>query len=193
MSDTRLNLPEAEGTLRDLMEKLNGGQGEEWLRGLKKFLRKENPWVWKTIEIGIHKNAWFLCEDLKRSGVQMGFSTNFLNKEIFSMVGNSVNLVLVSVWDLGFHKGGQLRHIYEAAERRGWYRCSVETGLELRRQYLNQPKLEKLVIAMDPVKDSSGDPYLLELSHDRGLWLGRLGGDLLGEWSSSNLFVFVSR
>jgi hypothetical protein len=193
MSDTRLNLPEAEGTLRDLREKLNGGQGEEWLRGLKKFLRKENPWVWKTIEIGTHKNAWLLCEDLKRSGVQMGFSTNFLNKEIFSTVGNSVNLVLVSVWDLGFHEGSQLRQIYAAAERRGWYRCSVEMGLELRRQYLNQPKLEKLIIAMDPVKDPSGAPFLLYLSNERGLWLGRTGGNLLGEWSSPTLFVFVTR
>jgi hypothetical protein len=193
MSDTRLDLPETEGTLRDLREKLNGGQGEEWLRGLKKFLRKENPWVWKTIEIGIHKNAWFLCEELRGSGVRISFSTNELNNAVFSTVENSVNLVLVSVWDLGFHKGGQLRHIYEAAERRGWYKCSVETGLELRRQYRNQPKLEKLVIAMDPIIDSSGDPYLLYLNHDLNLWLGRSGGNLLGEWSPPTLFVFVTR
>ena len=33
------------GLLLDLIEKLSGEQGEEWYEALKKFLRKENPWV----------------------------------------------------------------------------------------------------------------------------------------------------
>ncbi len=33
------------GLLLDLIEKLSGEQGEEWYEALRKFLRKENPWI----------------------------------------------------------------------------------------------------------------------------------------------------
>ncbi|OGY37564.1 MAG: hypothetical protein A3E36_04855 [Candidatus Andersenbacteria bacterium RIFCSPHIGHO2_12_FULL_45_11b] len=44
MTDTRLALCDVRGPLNDLTEKLCGEESEAWLVGLKKFLRKENPW-----------------------------------------------------------------------------------------------------------------------------------------------------
>ena len=41
---TRLALCDVRGPLADLLEKLSGNDGEDWLRGLNKFLRKE-AWV----------------------------------------------------------------------------------------------------------------------------------------------------
>jgi len=32
------------GPLKDLLDKLSGAEGSEWVEALKKFLRKENPW-----------------------------------------------------------------------------------------------------------------------------------------------------
>ena len=39
-----VSLHEAQGPITDLLEKLGGGNGQEWLCSIGKFLRKENPW-----------------------------------------------------------------------------------------------------------------------------------------------------
>ena len=43
-TDTRLPLSDVTGPVNDLLTKLAGDDGADWLKGLKKFLRKENPW-----------------------------------------------------------------------------------------------------------------------------------------------------
>ncbi len=45
MSDSASSLLGTEGPLADLVEKLNGPNGQLWLTNLKRFLRKEIPWV----------------------------------------------------------------------------------------------------------------------------------------------------
>lgn len=54
-SSSEITLLEASGLIKDLFEKLTGNRWRIWLRGFKKFLRKENPWI-RTDEIsrGIH-------------------------------------------------------------------------------------------------------------------------------------------
>jgi len=42
-NSTRLTLCDARGPLNDLFEKLSGDDGGQWFDGLKRFLRKENP------------------------------------------------------------------------------------------------------------------------------------------------------
>lgn len=41
---SRLLLCDVRGPVEDLLEKLSGEEGEEWLGALKKMLRKQNPW-----------------------------------------------------------------------------------------------------------------------------------------------------
>lgn len=41
---TRIALCDASGPLTDLLQKLSGEDGEQWLNDLNKFNRKENPW-----------------------------------------------------------------------------------------------------------------------------------------------------
>jgi len=57
MKDTQLLFCEVSGLLKDLLEKLSGDNGDQWLRVLNKMLRKENPWevfstIWKIIKLG---------------------------------------------------------------------------------------------------------------------------------------------
>lgn len=44
MNDTRLTLSDVKGPFKDLLDKLGGEEGEEWLEALNKMLRKENSW-----------------------------------------------------------------------------------------------------------------------------------------------------
>ncbi|MBM3206134.1 MAG: hypothetical protein FJZ43_00730 [Candidatus Staskawiczbacteria bacterium] len=41
---SRLLLCDVRGPVEDLLQKLSGEDGSEWLEATKKFLRKENPW-----------------------------------------------------------------------------------------------------------------------------------------------------
>ena len=62
--DTRLALCDARGPLADLLEKLSGEDGEIWLRGLNKFLRKEESWR-TDFARDMSKEGWTLLEDTR--------------------------------------------------------------------------------------------------------------------------------
>jgi len=60
MKDTQLLFCEVSGLLKDLLEKLSGDNGDQWLRVLNKMLRKENPWevfstIWKILRLSNSK------------------------------------------------------------------------------------------------------------------------------------------
>ena len=98
-NDTRLALSEVQGPLIDLLEKVGGRDGEMWLRGLNKFLRKENPWekpeTFKIIEIGTYKDVKSLRKALEESGAQIGnWASDILNKTKLSKSKQSLDLVV---------------------------------------------------------------------------------------------------
>jgi hypothetical protein len=110
-NDTRLALSEVQGPLIDLLEKVGGRDGEMWLRGLNKFLRKENPWgekpeTFKIIEIGTYKDVKSLRKALEESGAQIGnWASDILNKAKLSKSKQSLDLVALTVAELGFPEG----------------------------------------------------------------------------------------
>lgn len=61
-SDTRLALCDVRGPLADLNEKLASENGEVWLAGLSKFLRRENPWEVPAFRYNKQKDGWKLQE-----------------------------------------------------------------------------------------------------------------------------------
>jgi len=196
-NDTRLALSEVQGPLIDLLEKVGGRDGEMWLRGLNKFLRKENPWekpeTFKIIEIGTYKDVESLRKALEESGVQIGnWASDILNKTKLSKSKQSLDLVVRSVKELGFPNRAKLEDIYKAAKNQGLDLCPDEVGPQLRLQYSNQPNGEWLVIAMEPIKDSDGDLRLFFVwcrSGDRWLGANYSGPDYF--WSADSRFVFV--
>ena len=197
-NDTRLALSEVQGPLIDLLEKVGGRDGEMWLRGLNKFLRKENPWgekpeTFKIIEIGTYKDVKSLRKALEESGAQIGnWASDILNKAKLSKSKQSLDLVALTVAELGFPEGAKLEDIYKAAKNQGLDLCPDEVGPQLRLQYSNQPNGEWLVIAMEPIKDSVGVLllFLVRCSYG-GRWLGACYGGPGNFWNADCRFVFV--
>ena len=198
-SDTRLALSDIQGPLIDLLEKVGGRDGELWLRGLNKFLRKENPWenpeILKTIEIGTHKDVKSLRKALEESGARISnWAGDILNKTKLSKSKQSLDLVVLTVEELGFPQGAQLKDIYKAAINQGLGLCPAEVGPQLRLQYTNQPKGEWLLIAMEPINDSDGDLRLFLVKRSDGdRWLSACYDYPDSRWYANNRFVFFRR
>lgn len=199
MSNTRLVLSDIRGPLTDLLARLEGKDGGVWLRGLKKFLRKENPWEkpesFKIIEIGTYGNVKSLRKALEDPGAQIGnWAGDILNETTLSKSKKSLDLVILTVKELGFPEGAQLKDIYEAADAQGLDLCPAEVGPQLRLQYPDQPSGEWLIIAMKPIKDSVGVLRLFHVCHvGSGRWLYADRGKPVFFWHPVYRFVFVRR
>jgi hypothetical protein len=90
-----------------------------------------------------------------------------------SRTKSELDLVVLSVFDLGFGKqGASIKDIFARAELLGFTLCPPEVGPQLRLQYLDQPPGELLHIAMQPIARYKGDPVLLDIENaDHGLVL----------------------
>lgn len=203
----RLALCDVSGPLTDLLQKLSGENGEEWQRGLTKFLRKENPWepvtvpelkVFKTIKLGTGLKA---ADDFSRALVENGYQASPWAKDImgrpdFTVAPHEieVDLVVVSVGELGFKEGATRRDIYKRAQELGLAPCPSEVGPQLRLQYKDQPMDEWLLIAMEPISDSGGGPGVFGVERfSGGLWLGGHYGDPGDVWDAAARWVFLFR
>ena len=198
---TRLALSDVQGPLVDLLERLDGRDGELWLKWLKKFLRKENPWekhkVFKTIKIGTFRHTKTLIEALTVSSNKIHrLAAEALEVIELSELKQSVDLSVLLVEELGF-KGYltvSLKDIYKAAKRRGFDLCPAEVGPQLRLQYPDQPYLDCLNIAMEPLHMPSGGHFLFKVSNDSGgRWLEMRSGNPDDTFCVLERFVFVRR
>ena len=121
--------------------------------------------VWKTLKLhpGIDADAY--RKAIKGKKMRIGdYANDILGKPAFSVVTEKtdVNLVVVSVADLGFKDGATLKDIYATAKKRGLELCLSEVGPQLRLQYKDQPKDEWLVIGMEPITEGFPLRNLLE-------------------------------
>ncbi len=202
---TLVTLPtQALGVVCDLLQKMSD---PDWEEATKHFLRKENPWgekavgsfpIWKTIRLGTGlKSADDFRNALKRAGMKIGnYADDILGKSAFtaSETETEVDLVNISVADLGFKNSATLRDIYVRAQELGLQLCPAEVGPQLRLQYKDQPDDEWLRIAIEPITDSDGSLHLFRVArHSGGLWLGGGSGDPEDFWDGVNRFVFVGR
>ncbi len=169
--------------------------------GLKKFLSGLSPSksdfkVWKTIKLGTGmKNArQFRLAIVKAGGKVGGVATDILGNPAFTVATEEVelDLVNVSVGELGFAKGATRREIYKRAIELGLERCPAEVGPQLRLQYKDQPMGKLLLIGMEPISDSGGylDVFYVERSGD-GLWLYCCNGYPDYVWDPDSRWVFV--
>jgi len=122
------------------------------------------------------------------------WANDIIGKPAFSVATEKtdVDLVVVSVAELGFPKGATLRDIYATAKKRGLELCPNEVGPQLRLQYKDQPKDEWLIVGMEPITDSDGDLDLFSVGHfSDGLWLDTSDDYPDGVWHEDYRFVFV--
>ncbi|MDP2933520.1 MAG: hypothetical protein Q8N81_05320, partial [bacterium] len=152
--------------------------------------------IWKTIKLGTGlKTAYDFRQALKQSGCKIGdWGNDILGKPAFtaSETETEIDLVNVSVAELGFKDGATRKDIYDKAKELGLELCPNEVGPQLRLQYEDQPIGEWLRVAMGPLSDSVGSLYVFRVGRDGiGLWLSGSNGYPVSFWGGDIRFVFV--
>jgi len=185
------------GQVEAVINKLGGEDGmKRFLSGelvVKEIERKFN--VWKTINLGTGlKTTDDFRKALKGRGFNIGnWANDILGKPAFTAANEAteVDLVKVTVAELGFKKGARRDQIYERAKELGLELCAPEVGPQLRLQYQDQPNGEWLLIGMEPITGSDG--YLLVFYVERDaseLWLDSGWGGPGHVWDPDNPWVF---
>ncbi|MBC7981527.1 hypothetical protein H7X65_00455 [Candidatus Parcubacteria bacterium] len=110
-----------------------------------------------------------------------------------SMLGmRAYDLVRISVAELGFTAPVSRKMIYTRIEELGLVLCPQSFGRLLRVLYPEQPQFDGLIIGMNPVIDSEGNPQLFTVGHGPdGLWLSAVSGLEDVHWASLYEWVFV--
>jgi hypothetical protein len=121
--------------------------------------------VWKRITLGSHQGVNALRNALDAARVHVGDSAGeILGRPAFqfSPTRMDVDLVVVSVSELGFEDSTPLADIYRRAGELGLELCPAEVAPLLRLHYVNQPISEFLNVAMRPIATYGGDLNRLE-------------------------------
>ncbi len=132
-----------------------------------------------------------LKTELKSRDIKIsGWTDHLLESEKFVISKNKekINLVSLTVNDLGFPNGATIEGIFERAKELGLGLCPPEVGPLLRLAYLGD---RWLLIGMEPIFDRDGDPNVFTLNRYEGeLWLYARGARAGHGWHSDRRFVF---
>lgn len=134
----------------------------------------EQPIRFHEVTIG-GKDSKQLQKEMLEQGDQItDWAKGMMNRRAFTTSKEQqLELVEVSVKDLGFPQGATRKDIYERAQELGLEVVPAEVGPNLRLQYKDQPMGNYIAIGMEPIADSSGLPKLFNVDHDSdGRFLG---------------------
>jgi hypothetical protein len=138
---------------KDLHEALHKALCPSWTNGFP---------MWRTLKLGTGlKTAGDFSNISEQSGCSIVTrGRNILSNPAFkvSETEAEVELVIVSVADLGFKERATCKDIYNRAKELGLDLCPAEVGPQLRLQYKDQPKGEMILIGMEPIADAYGKP-----------------------------------
>lgn len=186
------------GQVEAVFNKLGGDDGvRRFLAGELVVKPVDRNWpTWKTIKLGTgFKNADDFRKAIKDCGMQIGdWANDMLGKPTFTAVteATEVDLVKVTVGELGFKDGARRDQIYDRAKELGLELCPPEVGPQLRLQYKDQSLNEWILIGMEPIRDSDGDLNVFCVGHgDGGIWLGGYCDSPDDVWYADNRWVFV--
>lgn len=105
-----------------------------------------------------------------------------------------INLIRLTVKDLGFERGATTDEIYKRAEEIGLELCPAEVGPHYRLKYTDQPLGEWLSVAMKQIIGRDGFPCVFRLVRFAGgLWFDSSWAKPASRWGSSNVFIFRLR
>ncbi len=149
--------------------------------------------VWKTIKLGATTTKMALWDALETAHCGVGTQAEeMLVRPEFkiSKTKLSVDLVYLSVDELGIKTQASLADIYSRAEKRGLVLAAAEVGPQLRLHYFEQPLSEFLNIGMEPITPYyDGGPSIFTVANGgAGLLLLSQGAT---EFLPSARFVFV--
>jgi hypothetical protein len=151
--------------------------------------------TWKTITIGTQKLVKDLTKALSSNGFRISdWTGDVLKKITLAGAETEIELVLVLVADLGFTEATRRDAIYDRAKELGLDLAPAEVGPQLRLAYEYQPRGEWMLMAMDPITDSAGDPWVFLVGRgDDGPGLHSRRGDPDGLWNPDSRWVFARR
>jgi hypothetical protein len=146
--------------------------------------------VWRTLTLGQHGSPNAYRDALEFSGFRIGdYAGQILEKISVSQTPVEVDLVRVTVADLGFKDGARCDAIYARAIELGLELCPAEVGPALRLVYKEDTYT---VVGMEPMIDSGDYWRVFNVYTDLGERV--LGGDRGrpgGFWVGSDQWVFV--
>jgi len=150
--------------------------------------------AWKTIELGIQSNVDGYREALKQNGFRISDKANdIMGKLIVMNQSYTVDLVFVTVAELGFPAGATREDIYKRALSLGLSLCPPEVGPALRLAYPDQSSASWVLVGTNLITDSY-DPYVFNISHiDGDCWLDISPGGPDDHWSGFSHWVFCRR
>lgn len=152
--------------------------------------------IWRQISIGTTPRDKII-PTLKEHGMNVSdWSADIMKQDAFTVVQEEeqIDLVRVSVRELGFDKATRYDAICQCANERGLELCPPEVGLQLRLQYLDQPLDEWLIIAIEAIRGADGALNVFYVGHDDGgLWLRSYCGGPDNLWNPGHRFVFRAR
>ncbi len=194
MKYNELNL----GQIEAVVNKLGGMEGvRRFLSGELVVKETEHQLkVWKTIKLG---TGFRTADDFRKALKDNGFNVSdwandILGEPAFTVATEEieVDLVKITVAEIGFKKGARRDQIYGRAKEIGLELCPSEVGPQLRLQYQDQPNGEWALIGMEPIADSGGRLCVFGVKrYGSSLWLDGDWGHPDFFWLPDDLWVFV--
>lgn len=151
-----------------------------------------------SVEVG-GMSKEMIAQELKKSGVQVShWAKDLLNNRAFTVAEQSerIELVSLTVAELGFPKGATTQEIFQAAAKLGFELCPAEVGPRLHAQADTEQTLgEHFAVAMEPITDSDGVPDVFYLGRGGAVvpWLVAHYAWPDSWWDSLFRFVFRLR
>lgn len=149
------------------------------------------------LTLGTLKTADDYRKAITAAGMKIGdWTKDIMSKPEFKIAETQteLELVRVSVGDLGFNKPARYDEICARAKELGLDLCPPEVGPALRLAYKDQPMNEWLRIAMESIRGSDGYLLVFYVGRDGdGLWLGADYGYPDYVWGPGSGFVFARR
>jgi len=153
----------------------------------------ERP-VWKTIRIGTHPDNSALRQALLDTDYRISnWADDILGKVEVTTDPEEIELVVVTVAELGFRNGATRQQIYDKAESLDLMLCPADVGPQLRLQYPadEQPMNEWLLVAMEPISDSDGSLGVFSVErYDDGAWLYSYYDGPVSVWDAGVRWLF---
>lgn len=154
--------------------------------------------VWKTIKLGTGiKDAAGFRKAISDAKMRIGnYADDILGKPAFkaSDTEQDVDLVTMTVAELGFKGNATYKQICDKAIELGLELCPAEVGPQLRLQYTDQPMNEWVIVAMEAIADSNGSLSVFDVVRlGDGTWLYSNCGRPGYVWNAGRRFVFVRR
>jgi hypothetical protein len=149
----------------------------------------------KEITIG-GKNAEKLEQELNEKGNRIDdWAKKMMESKDFmpAKKAEKLDLVVLSVANLGFSSGATRQQIYDKAQELGLEIVPAEVGPQLRLQYEDQPMGEYLLVGSEPLA-VSGNLNVFDVYHyDNGRWLDHNSGHPDLHWNSNYRWVFARK